>query len=378
MAMNQLIEGLIEAGHKVKVLAVSSQKYPVKPGDIPPDYRRKTAIEFVDMDLSVKPFPALLNLFSKESYHVRRFISKDFEKKLMEILQKEKFDIVQMETLFMAPYLPVIRKYSKAKVLLRAHNIEHLIWKRLAQTNNNPVKKMYLRHLYITLENFEKTMSGRFDAILPITEKDALFFKNQSRRPVKTIPFGVNMEKYPAVQNHSPEQALFHIGAMNWMPNEEGIAWFLKEVWPRLIKKHPAIKLYLAGRVMPPWLKNLHEKNVTVVGEVPSARDFIASKSISIVPLFSGSGVRIKIIESMALGKAVVSTRTGAEGIAYTPGKDLLVADTAEEFAEAISYLYTHPGKVMEMGKNARKLMEEKHDNRKIIRTLSRFYQEIL
>ncbi len=378
MAMNQLIEGLTEAGHKVKVLAVSSSKYPATRMDIPPGYLEKTDIEFVDINLSVKPLPAFLNLFSKESYHVRRFISKDFEKKLTGVLQKEKFDIVQMETLFMAPYLSIIRKYSKAKVLLRAHNIEHLIWKRLALASRNPVKKQYLRHLYTTLENFEKTVLDRFDGILPITEKDALFFKKQSHRPVKTIPFGINTENYPLWQNNVPEHALFHIGAMNWMPNQEGITWFLNEVWPGLIRKHPEIKLYLAGRAMPGWLRNLKEKNIIIAGEVPDARAFIASKNISIAPLFSGSGVRVKIIESMAMGKAVVATTTGAEGIEYTPGKEIMIADTPGDFLNAVSDLYLHPSRAEEMGKNARKLMEEKHNNRKIIQRLVQFYHEIL
>ena len=378
MAMNRLIEGLADAGNRVKVLAANSDKYHVDPDSIPASYRRKTHIEFVPLNLSVKPVPAFLNLFTGKSYHVQRFVSRAFEEKLTEILKKEDFDIVQMETLFMAPYLEAIRKHSRARVVLRAHNIEHLIWKRIKQASRNPLKKFYLNHLYKTLERYEKTVLNRFDGVLPITEKDAAFFRQHTRKPIVTIPFGVSPVPFSGIEKVPAENALFHIGAMNWMPNEEGIRWFLKKVWPLLTRRFPEMKLYLAGRAMPPWLLNLHEKNITVIGEVESARDFIASKSISIVPLFSGSGVRIKIIESMSLGKAVVSTSTGAEGIDYSDGEDILIADTAAAFAEAVARLYQNPEEALRMGKNARHLIETKHNSPKIIERLEAFYEEIL
>ncbi len=378
IAMSNLIDGLITAGNKIKVLAVNSDKYYVNVADIPAAYRIKTNIEFVHIDLNVKAIPAFFNLFLQQSYHVQRFISKAFEEKLIEILLKENFDIVQMETLFMAPYIDVIRKYSEAKILLRSHNIEHLIWKRMYLTCKNPLKKFYLHHLFVTLEKYEKTVLNHFDGILSITEKDAGFFKYHSRKPVKTIPFGVNMENYPAQETPPAEHALFHIGAMNWKPNEEGIRWFLKNVWPQIHPKLPDLKFYLAGRAMPRWLLDLKQKNVSVLGEVPDARAFILSKSIAIAPLFSGSGVRIKIIESMSLGKPVISTRTGAEGIDYTAGENIIIADTADEFAAAIGSLYKNKDEAIRIGKNARRLIEEKHKNQKIIQRLQAFYQEIL
>jgi glycosyltransferase involved in cell wall biosynthesis len=378
IAMSNLIDGLITAGNKIKVLAVNSDKYYINVSDIPAIYRIKTDIEFVHIDLNIKAIPAFFNLFSRQSYHVQRFISKVFEEKLIEILIEEDFDIVQMETLFMAPYIDVIRKYSEAKILLRAHNIEHLIWKRMYLTCKNPLKKFYLHHLFTTLENYEKAVLNRFDGILPITEKDAGFFKSHCQKPVQTMPFGVNLENYPLHHKQQPENALFHIGAMNWMPNEEGIRWFLKEVWPKVRVKFPGLKLYLAGRAMSRWLSELNEKNVMVMGEIPDACDFILSKSISIAPLFSGSGVRIKIVESMCLGKAVISTKTGAEGIEYTDGKNILLAGTAEDFVSAIARLYENPKEAVKLGKNARRLMEVNHDNRKIIEQLKVFYQEIL
>jgi len=376
--MNMLIEGLIAAGEKVKVLAVNTNKYSVDPKNIPTDYRDKTGIERVYIDLSIKPIPAFANLFSTKSYHVERFISDDFDKKLIEVLNSTTFDIVQIETLYMSPYIETIRKYSRAKIVLRAHNIEHLIWERISKSEKNPLKKAYLNHLSKTLKNYEKGILNNYDGIVPISEKDAGFFKEISDTPVMPISFGINPKSTEVTYNKPVENALFHIGSMNWIPNEEGIRWFLDNAWPLISEENPSLKVYLAGREMPQWLSKLKVPNVEVVGEVPDAQEFIQSKSISIAPLFSGSGIRIKIIESMAMGKAVISTKIGAEGIHYTDGKNILIANTAEEFSKAATFLYENPEKSKEIGENARKLILEKHNNEKIIQNLISFYQEIL
>lgn len=378
IAMNNLIEGLADAGHLVKVLAINTNKYAVDPKDIPQAYRDKTQIELGYIDLSVKPMGAFLNLFTKKSYHVERFISNTFDKKLREVLMHECFDIVQIETLFMSPYLSTIRELSQAKIVLRAHNIEHRIWKRVASITKNPLKKAYLNHLSTTLERYEKNILNAYDGIVPISPVDAPFFIENSSKPVLALPTGINPENLPVQNNITPDHALFHIGAMNWMPNEEGIRWFTEQVWPIVHGKLPQLKVHLAGREMPDWLKNLQMENVVIKGEVENAYDFIQSKSILIAPLFSGSGIRIKIIESMALAKAVISTSIGAEGINYTHNKNILIANTAEEFASAIEMLYGDSETTRQIGLAARDLILEEHNTPKIIQQLVNFYQHIL
>lgn len=378
IAMNNLIEGLIDAGHHLKVLALNTNKYATDPKDIPHDYRQKTAIEFVFVDLSIKPVDAFLNLFTNKSYHVQRFISNEVSSKLIEILSSGNYDVVQIETLFMSPYVPLIRKHSRAKIFLRAHNIEHLIWQRLSESTRNPFKKYFLVHLSRTLALYEKHILDDFDGIIPITQKDADFFRNLTQTPVFPVSFGIEMRALETVVASDVEHALFHIGSMNWIPNEEGIRWFLDDVWPELHRKLPRLKLYLAGREMPDWLRHLSLPNVVVMGEVDNAHQFISSKSISIAPLLSGSGIRIKIIESMALGKAVVATSVGAEGINYTDGKDLLIADTAAEFVGIIEKLYLDPDYCQSVGRQARLLIEEQYQTTKIIAKLQQFYREIL
>jgi len=378
IAMNNLIEGTLLAGHKVKVLAINTNKYNIDPKNIPENYKNETGIELVYIDLGIKPVNAFLNLFTGKSYHVERFISNSFREKLKEVLSNQKYDIVQIETLFMSPYINTIQEFSKASIVLRAHNIEHLIWKRVALITKNPLKKAYLNHLANTLEVYEKNVLNEYDGIIPISTKDEDFFKSESIKPVKTISFGVNTSKLENTKSGKSKNALFHIGAMNWIPNEEGIRWFLDKVWPKVITELPDLELFLAGREMPDWLTNLKLKNVIVVGEVPDAYEFINSYAISIAPLFSGSGIRIKIIESMALGKAVISTTIGAEGIDYTIGKNILIADDANSYVNAIKKLYNNDDLCNSIGRNAHALIFEKHNNSKLIEKMIGFYREIL
>lgn len=377
IAMNNIIEGVLEKGHNVKVLAINTNKYNFNPDEIPVSYRDKTNIELVYIDLSIKPIDAFLNLFTGNSYHVERFISRKFEDKLAEVLSGQSFDIVQIETLFMSPYINTIRKHSSASIILRAHNIEHLIWKRVASITKNPLKKLYVGHLARTLENYEKKILSEYDGIAPISNVDANFFSQNSTTPVQTISFGVDTYKLISSSNSECEHALFHIGAMNWIPNEEGIKWFLENVWPKISEKASNVKLYLAGREMPQWLKELNVKNIVVVGEVPDAHMFINSKTISIAPLFSGSGIRIKIIESMALGKAVISTSIGAEGINYTHGKDIFIADDVDTFVDAILKLTYDKKLCSTLGINAEKLIHEEHSKSKLADNLIEFYHKI-
>ena len=377
--MNAVIEGLIRVGHRVKVLTVNTNKYFVKMDDIPREYRQRTRIEAVYIDLSIKPLEAFLNLFTRDSYHVQRFITKEFEQKLIEILEQEKFDIIQLEMLYLAPYVKTIRRYSNARIVLRAHNIEHRIWERITENCKNPMKRLYLGHIYRTLKRYELHALDQFDGIVAITRNDAAYFRQTgTTTPVIDIPFGIHLEDYPettACEHAIP--SLFHIGAMNWYPNMEGIRWFLDYVWPLIHREFPDLKFTLAGRNIPGWMYNLRIPNLDVVGEVDDAMAFIRSKCIMVVPLFSGSGIRIKIVEGMTAARTIISTPVGAEGIHCENGKNILLASTPEEFAGAVRTCMRDPEKCKSIGRNARVLIEEEHNNEALMKKLSGFYRSL-
>ena len=377
MAMNSIITGLLDAGHQVKILAVNSEKFNVKESDIPEEYKRKTGIELIDVDLRVRPLKAFTNLFTRKSYHVERFISKEFRERLVEVLEKEQFDVVQLEMLYMTPYVDDIRAHSKAMIVLRAHNVEHKIWERIAKETKFFVKRWYINHLAKTLKEYELNALETVDGIAAITRKDAAFFRKYCSKPIIDIPYGVYPEEFTPKYEIEGKPKFYHIGSMNWMPNDEGIHWFIDEVLPKTVEKVPDFVYHLAGRNMPEWLTTLNDPHVNVIGEVPDAKEFVTNHDVAIVPLLSGSGIRIKIIESMAMGKTVITTRVGAEGILYDEEVNIIIAENKAKMVEAIRSLNENPQIAVRIGQAARRLIEETYDNRKIIARLLMFYEQI-
>lgn len=378
IAIHILTQGLQALGHQVTVLTINTPKHFLNIEEIDESYRIKTSFRSVFIDTSIKPLAAFLNLFSTSSYNVIRFYSQEFEKVLIDLLRNGNFDIVELETLWVTPYVETIRKHATAKIVLRSQNVEYLIWERMASLAKNPLKKIYLNLLARRLKKYEVEMLNKYDGIACITDLDAVAFRKLGCNiPLITIPFGINTAQYK-VEKTAPEfPSLFHIGSMDWLPNEEAIKWFLKNVWKGIHIKHPALNLYLAGRNMPEWLINLKMKNVIVVGEVADAVKFINSKAIMVVPLQSGGGMRVKIIEGMALGKTIIATAIGAEGIACKNNHDILIANTVAEFEMAIDNCVNNKIFSENIGKNAQLLVENEYDNQKICMRLSKFYQKI-
>lgn len=376
MAMHAILTGLIDAGHQVKTLTFSSNKFPAS--EVPETL--KNDFETVSINLKINPFEAFLNLFSKKSLHVVRFMKKEMTQKLIALLTAETFDIIQLESVFMASYIDVIRKYSGAKIILRAHNVESLIWNRMTLQHKNPVKKHYLKLLGKRLKKYEINVLSRVDGIVPISKIDLDYFVGFGcQTPMISIPFSINTEKFQDTTFGTPEPvSFFHIGSMDWMPNLEGIRWFLEFIWTSIYEKNPQATFYLAGRNMPEWLKRLQRPGVVIVGEVADAHEFMRSKTVLVVPLLSGSGIRIKIIEGMAYMRPVLTTSIGAEGIAYTDEKDIMIADTRDSFIEKAQKLIDSPALCEEIGKTAHHLIMNNYDTKKIIADLTGFYQSCI
>ncbi len=160
------------------------------------------------------------------------------------------------------------------------------------------------------------------------------------------------------------------------MPNVQGIEWFLKEIWPGIHTQFPELKFYIAGRNMPEWLKKLGKVGIIAIGEVSNAIDFINSKSIMVVPLLSGSGMRIKIIEGMALGKTIVSTSIGAEGIEYEDNVNILIADQPDEFVKAIIKCVKNPEFASRIGNYAQKFAHKEYSNTSLVNNLVGYYHQ--
>ena len=374
--MLNMTKGFHKLGHEVYLLCLNTSKHYVKPEDIPPVFKQITGFTSININTDIRPVGAALNLvFTRKSYHISRFYSKNFEVALIGILKSNEFDVVQIEGLHMCLYIDIIRKHTNAKIALRAHNLEYLIWDRLADNERNPLKRFYLDILTKRLLKFEIHAIKKVDYVIPITAIDADVFREiDSNAPIFVSPTGLDLDTYVIDKSKREWPGIFHLGALNWMPNIQAIEWFLKEIWPIIHTQFPKVKFYVAGRNMPEWLRKLDKVGVQAIGEVDNAIDFMNSKSIMVVPLLSGSGMRIKIIEGMAMGKIIVSTSIGAEGIDYQEDENIIIADKAEDFASSIIKCINNPEFAKRIGNRAALTARNLYSDTVLVEKLVAFY----
>lgn len=329
----------------------------------------------VEIDTSIKLFDALLNLISNKSYHVSRFNSKMFSEKLCFLLDNNEYDLIHIDGPYLADYIPEIRKRSKALVFLRAHNIEHLIWQRIVENESSFLKKHYLKVQTERLKRFEIHCLDKFDGIIAISEIDKnILGQWVNKSKIIISPAGLNFSSYTVENSFLINKTAF-LGALDWMPNIQGLNWLLDEVWPKVSLVAPEISLSIAGRNMPTRYVSNVEKNIKSVGEVSNAVSYLTQSGILLIPLLSGSGIRIKLLEAMALGIPIITTRIGAEGIEIENRKHAIIVDNANEFANAIVELSKNIQLQKELTVNAKEFVQQNFENRSVVNKIIDFYQ---
>lgn len=375
IAMLNTANGLREAGIEVHQLIISSPSHPF-PASIPPEY--PFPVQQVTIDTRVTVWGALKNLLSRRSYNLSRFDRPAFHAAVENQLDSHAYDIIQAESIYTLAALPLIRRYSAAPVVLRAHNVEHRIWERLARGCPSPLRKQYLRLLAKRLKKEELALCRRVDGLVVMSETDRDTFRELGVGvPVEVVGIGTGLTAPPEMPDQLEKLQLFHIGAMSWQPNVEGIDWFIREVWPGVREKLPAMRLVLAGHEMPERLRRMENLGI-FVKEAPDARDFMLNEGLMIVPLLSGSGIRVKIIEGMALGKVIITTEAGVEGIPATADKELLIAPNARRFCDLIVNCFADPAWVSRISENARTFASLNFSTAVLTQRLLRFYNQLL
>lgn len=380
IAIYNMAKGFIENNISLHLLTINTKKHFKPDEQVPEEFKTHANYNSVYRNTNTTGVGALINLFSGNSYFVSRFYFKAFEKKLIEVLKANSFDIIQLEGLFMGVYIDTLKRYSKAKIVLRAHNVEHFIWRRHIAHEKISFKKVYLTLQNKRLKKFEMKVISHVDAIVPITKTDEDEFKKLGfTKPLFTCITGVDVKSYQARLNlNEKAKTIFYFGSMDWLPNQEAANWFLDNCWEVVHKAVPEAKLIIAGRGMPLEFFHITRPNVLIVENVENGKAFFQQHQVMIVPLWSGSGLRIKIIEGMAYGKAIVSTSIGAEGINYTANKNILIADNAADFSASVIKVLSDTTLKNQLEQNAAEFARQEFDNFKVVSRLVQFYNHLL
>ncbi len=277
----------------------------------------------------------LLRLFSTKSYFMDLYYNEKAQKELDLLLSQDTYDAVIFESIFMAGY----RVPEEMTVIIDQHNIEHELLQRTYEQEQAWSRKWFNWWEARKLKPIELARCRSAQGVLVTSEREYLLLKRlvpQCRTEV--VPNGVDTHFF---HKHEGQQEvvdrIVFTGTMNYYPNIQAVLFFARECWPRIQAQIPSATWQIVGKSPPPEVEQLAElPGVTVTGAVPDVRPYLAAASIAIAPLLIGSGTRLKILEALAMQKAVVSTSLGCEGLAVEAGKHLSVADQPELFAQAM------------------------------------------
>jgi glycosyltransferase involved in cell wall biosynthesis len=340
LATLQTLKLYHKAGFKVDVISFNTSKHYVEEEVVRQELPFINNLETVFLNTRLSIIGLLFNLFfSKKSYNLSRFHSHAFNLAIQKTLNTNDYERIHIEGLFATTFLYELKNIAVSQnIFLRTHNIEHEIWKKTATTHPNLLKRIYLSVMAERLRKEEMEICGRIKNFLHISPLDKYFFQKHFPQAQHTyIPYAVKVKPKSELR-YLTENSVGFIGSMEWIPNKEGLKWFLSNVWPLVLKTNAKAHIHIAGKNLKAedFIQFQNLSGLHICGEVEDAEEFVKSKSVFIVPLFAGSGVRIKTLEAMSMGVPVVSTSIGLHGIHAEHNRQVLIADKAQDFANSI------------------------------------------
>lgn len=309
-------------------------------------------------------------------YSVSKYCRPEASARLREVVKSGKFDVVVCDFLFATKAIPWDLPVPK---VLFTHNVEEMIWRRSFELARNPVWRVVAWREYRRMAAVERRYVALADQVLAVSENDRSHFVTYTDpRKITVVPTGVDIEYFqPMTLEEKPNSTVF-TGSMDWLANEDAIFYLHEAILPKIRRQIPEAEAWVVGRSPSQKLRDLGKQGagVRVTGAVEDIRPFVAASPVYVVPMRIGGGTRIKIFEAMAMGKAVVSTTVGAEGLPVTHGKDIILADTPEEFAAQVIRLLKDNAARQSIGAAARRLVEENYSWRAVVRSFDEVLQK--
>ncbi|MDX2031928.1 MAG: glycosyltransferase family 4 protein [Blastocatellia bacterium] len=288
----------------------------------------------------------LQRLPSSAPFGVTKFTTRMVQNMLTEWLNDGRFDVAVCDFLGSTLNFPA---QSATPVALFQHNVESILWRRHSEHETHPVKRAAFKLEAAKMARYEAAAVARFDHIIAVSEFDReQMAKMSATARISVVPTGVDLGQYQSGAGESPtEPVVIFLGSMDWEANIDGVSYFCRDIWPKILRAVPEARFRVVGRNPPPRIKQLEQNaadRIEVTGRVESVIEPLQQAAVFVVPLRIGGGTRLKIYEAMAMRKAVVSTTIGAEGLDVNHGKDIVLADDPETFADGvIDLLRDHP-----------------------------------
>jgi sugar transferase (PEP-CTERM/EpsH1 system associated) len=298
-------------------------------------------------------------------YACAKYRSDAYRTRLRELLAAERFDAIVCD--FLMPVVNLPERFPCPAIFF-THNVEADIWRRHTENARNPISRFLLRQQWNRTLRFEGDALARFDLVLAVSKADGAAFERlypgRLRIPAHIVQTGVDTTFFAPLAGVPERRAhMVFTGSMDWLPNEDGMQYFVRDILPRIRQLEPDATLSIVGRAPTPAVRRLAwQAGIEVTGRVDDVRPHIAAGAVYVVPLRIGGGTRLKIFEAMAMGKAVVSTTIGAEGLPVSHGQNVLIADEPVRFAQAVVHMIREVNARRRIEAEARRLVVERYD----------------
>jgi len=367
-------------GHKIVLLSIISRRTKETPRNIE-GLRKWCDVRAVYKNTETNLCGLFLNLFSRIPYPISKYHTSKLKEAVKKILSNGRFNLVHIDSLHMAYYGEFIQHEFELPVVLREHNVQTTIMERYYQRQRNPLVKLYAYLQWKKMHRYEAKICEIFDKCLMITEEDKERIERMNPS-VKTciIPAGVDTSYFYPLKIEEESGSLVFVGDLSWLPNVDGVLWFYSRVWPRIKKASLPVKFYVIGRRPPEKIRKLSkkDKNIVVTGFVRDIRPYVAKCSVYVVPLRIGGGMRLKILEAMAMERPVVATSVGAEGIMATERENIMLADGEADFAERVVELLKERNLRRRVAQGGKRLIERKYRWETVVEALGKEYFRVL
>lgn len=377
IAIFNFSQSFVMLGHQLTIASLNTNKHYYNTDLIPAELKNQIQFITTDINTDISIIQAAKSICLNKAYNIQRFYSVSFETQLIDLLKHQTFDLVLLEGLPVLLYLEPIRKNTKAHIAYRAHNVEYEIWDRLANNTSHPLKKLYYKILAKQVKSFEKLNLSKVDSVISISERDASILQALSNIANSYVaPACIDEKTIQIDTTHTSFKSIFFLGALDWIPNVEGMQWFIDKIFPVILSSCPETHLYIGGRNIPASFYESKHQNIHILGEIKEVKELMNAHQIMIVPLLTGSGMRIKIIEAMFYGKCIVSTSIGAEGI--DDENCIFRCDNASIFANEIIQLLNNSTLQMQQGEKAKNIAHNKYSALHVSSQLLKYFQKII
>ena len=313
---------------------------------------------------SYTPGMVLKGLIGPAPVTVLNYQSPDIAALLERTLASRRFDAVQMETSNLVGYLDIIRRApGRPSLIVDWHNIDSELMARFAAETKNVGKKLVARRTSTLLEGVEAQLAREAEGHAVCSERDGqALLAHNPRAKISVVPNGVDASAFTPVAPNPQNNSLLFVGSMDYHANVDAVLWFVRNVWPEVAERFPSLRFTIAGRRPGREIQALASDRIHVTGTVDDIRPYYAAASAVIVPVRVGNGTRLKILEAMAMGVPVISTTLGAEGIAASNGKQIVLADSEHAITDAVSKILADPEYAGHIAQAGRELVVQSYD----------------